>query len=303
MSDTSDVLAAPDIHDVVWVRGPDTIRFLDGLISQDVAGMAEGDVAHSFLLAPNGKLRAPLVVWRGTDEVALVTSRGTGQTVAGDLTRFKIRVDVDIEVETRPVITLVGEGAGAVIAASGLAAPDDDRWSRGDVSVGIVPFARGGPERLVVVGGDIEELAGAGARPVSSDHLETLRIERGEPLFGRDVDEGTIPQEMGDVQHAVSFTKGCYLGQELVARIDSRGHVNRHLRAVVLADGALPPTGAELRAVDKVVGNLTSVSRSDRLGTAIGMALVRREVGPGDVVEVTWDGGSLAGEIRELPLD
>lgn len=303
MSDGLDVPMATDVHEVVWVRGPDTVRFLDGLISQDVAGMAEGTVAHAYLLAPNGKLRAPLVVWRGAEEVALVTSAGAGEVVAGDLTRFKIRVDVEIGRDPRPVVTLVGDGARDVVSAAGHEAPMDEGWTAGDGAVGAVPFARGGPERIVTVGIDPEQLVAAGARPGAADELEVLRIERGEPIVGRDVDDGTIPQEMGDVGHAVSFTKGCYLGQELVARIDSRGHVNRHLRAVVMAGDDLPPVGAELVAADKVVGSLSSVSRSDRLGSGIGMALVRREVAPGDAVEISWAGGSAQGEVREFPLD
>lgn len=303
MSEGVAALAATDVHEVVWFRGPDAVRFLDGLVSQDIAGMAEGTVAHSYLLAPNGKLRAPLVVWRGAEEVALVTTHGAGEIVSGDLARFKIRVDVVIEPETRAVITVVGDDARSVIASTGHAVPMGNRWVSGEVIVGAVPFARGGPDRLVTVGLDVAHLAAAGARVVTAAHLEPLRIERGEPRVGQDVGDSTIPQEMGDVEHAVSFTKGCYLGQELVARIDSRGHVNRHLRAVVMTDDDLPPVGAELMAGEKVVGNLSSVSRSDRLGTGIGMALIRREVAPGDTVDISWDGGVVRGEVRELPLD
>jgi folate-binding protein YgfZ len=302
MSDIS-TRVVDGIHDVVWVRGPDTIAFLDGLLSQHLATLESGAAAHSFLLAPNGKLRAPLVVWRGDDEVALVTARGAGRIVAGDLTRFRIRVDVAIEPETATTLTVVGDGARVTLAAAGVDVPAGAVWTPSPVVAGAVPFVLDGPSRYVTVGPTIEELEAAGAEHVSASDLEALRIERGEPIVGRDVDDGTIPQEMGPVEHAVSFTKGCYLGQELVARIDSRGHVNRHLRGIVIDADILPPPGAELVAADKVVGSLTSVSRSPRLGVGIAMALVRREVAPGDAVDVTWDGGAAVAEVRELPLD
>lgn len=300
MSDATHV--ADGVHDVVWVRGPDTITFLDGLLSQDLAALETGTVAHSFLLAPNGKLRAPLVVWRGGEETGLITARGAGPLVAGDLARFKIRVDVSIEPESATTLTVVGERASEILAAAGAGVPAGDGWTSQPVVAGAAPFVLGGPPRYVTIGLGVDRLESAGAEPVDASHFEALRIERGEPLVGRDVDDSTIPQEMGPVDHAVSFTKGCYLGQELVARIDSRGHVNRHLRGVVLDRGVLPPRGAELVAADKVVGTLTSVSHSPRLGVGVGMALVRREVAPGDTVTVTWDGGATVAGVRELPL-
>lgn len=290
------------VHEVVWVRGPDTVRFLDGLVSQDVAAMGEGTVAHSLLLAPTGKLRAPHVLWRGSDEVALVTGAGAGEIAAGDLRRFKIRVDVTVETEERTVVTLVGSGLGEVLSASGLVDPGDG-WARSsDGAVGSVPYPHGGLRRAVVVGVDAATLAAAGAETVERESLEGLRIELGEPVVGRDVGDSTIPQEMGSVEHAVSFTKGCYLGQELVARIDSRGHVNRHLRGIVFAPGDAPASGAQLVSGEAMVGELTSVAESRALGSPVGLALIRREVTPGSEIEARWAGGTAVGAVRELPL-
>lgn len=288
------------VHDVVWVRGPDTVRFLDGLISQDIVGMEPGDVAHSLLLAPNGKLRVPHVVWRGEDEVALVMTHGAGEIASGDLRRFKIRVDVAIDIERRVVLDVIGPRSGEVLDAAAIEVSDG--WIQGDVAAGLVPFAHGGPPRYVTIGAGLEEMIEAGAEVVELAALEGLRIERGEAIVGVDVGDSTIPQEMGSVDHAVSFTKGCYLGQELVARIDSRGHVNRNLRGVVFAPDAAPVVGAELVAGDAVVGQLTSVARSELLDAPVALAMIRREVAPEDRLAVRWAGGEAAGVVRELPL-
>jgi folate-binding protein YgfZ len=120
--------------------------------------------------------------------------------------------------------------------------------------------------------------------------------------MGRDVDERTIPHEAGVVEGAVSFTKGCYLGQELVARIDSRGRVNRHLRGLVITANVLPPAGAEVSGASGVVGTITSVGESLDLRAPVALALIRREVAPGDEVTIAWEGGSIRAVVLELPL-
>jgi folate-binding protein YgfZ len=119
---------------------------------------------------------------------------------------------------------------------------------------------------------------------------EAWRIEQAIPVQPADVDETTIPQEAFLEQDAVSFSKGCFIGQELVCRIDSRGHVNRFLRRVADIDGDWPPVGAEIVVDGKVVGSLTSVAPAALPTGALGY--VRREVEPPTAVELRWDGGS-----------
>ena len=121
--------------------------------------------------------------------------------------------------------------------------------------------------------------------------------------MGIDVDRDTIPQETGLVPEAVSFTKGCFLGQELVARIDSRGRVNRHLRGVTIGENVLPPEGATLWQGGAGVGKLSSVGESLALRAPVALAMVRREVEPGEEVEIRWEGGGTRGTVRPLPLD
>jgi folate-binding protein YgfZ len=127
---------------------------------------------------------------------------------------------------------------------------------------------------------------------------ECLRIERGRPRYGVDLDDSVIPQEAGLNERAVSFTKGCYVGQETVARLYYRGKPNRHLRGLLLSGTASP--NAELRLGDRPVGALGSVAQSPRLGW-IGLAVVRREASPGATVSV-GEGGVQA-EVTELPFD
>lgn len=234
--------------------------------------MEPGQVARSLLLGPQGKLDHILWVLRGDDEVGLITAGGRGEDLAATLGRYRIRVDVELEQSGQPVWIVVGVG------------PVEPRtWSLidGDLEADVSwPDVR----RTLVVG-DRPDLDEGDVR-----EYEALRIAAGEPNWGVDVDEKTIPQESGLVEIAVDFTKGCYLGQELVARIDSRGHVNRHLRILEFGDGSAEP-GTSLEVGEKVVGSLTSVSEG------VGLALVRREVSPGDLISI----GGFEAVVREIP--
>ena len=283
-------------HDLIWVTGREAVAFLDGQVSQDVAGMDPGSVARSLLLEPRGKLRALLWVLRGDDRVGLVADAGVGTTVVEQLQRFLFRVDAAITPDERPVAMLWGSGSGEVLTQAGHTPPDG--WREED---GILIAAMGiGVSRFLVAGD--ARLEAAGAIPIGTLAETVVRIEAGEPVMGVDVDEATIPQESGLVAEAVSFTKGCYLGQELVARIDSRGHANRHLRGIVLRDTVLPPPGAEVVTAGNVVGKISSVGESLELRAPVALAMVRREAEPGSEVEIRWSGGSAVAQLRELPL-
>jgi tRNA-modifying protein YgfZ len=275
--------------ELVWVAGADAVGFLDGLLSQSIAGIRVGGTARSLLLAPNGKLRATLFVLRGEERVGLVCDRGLVGVVAGDLRRFKIRVDVELSIEQRDIWEVWGTTAVEVLDDL----PPAGMWIEvGDMIGFRMPFRRVPTERIVVVG----------ARPAgdiaSSDELEVVRIAAGEPVVGVDVDDKTIPQEIGDVAVDVDFEKGCYLGQELVARIDSRGHVNRRLAGLELSAEDAPEPGTAVLIDDKVVGTVTSSVRVPVGGVAIALAMLRTEVGPGTVVSVSGD----RGRVRALPM-
>ena len=284
-----------------WAKGPDAVSFLDGLLSQDVAAMPPGGVARSLLLEPRGKLRAILWLLRDESGVGIVADAGAYAGVAADLNRFWIRVDAQLDADAVPVAELWGPRAAAVLEEAGLPAPDG--WAEAGDGIVVARAPLGGLARYLIAGGDPETLAAAGAVPAGSQAATAVRIEAGEPRMGVDVDERTIPQESGLVPETVSFTKGCYLGQELVARIDSRGHVNRHLRGVTIEENVLPPLGSEVVADGSPVGAITSLGESLELRSPVALALVRREVAPGSRVEVRWERGAAAATLHELPLD
>jgi folate-binding protein YgfZ len=134
---------------------------------------------------------------------------------------------------------------------------------------------------------------------VAIEAYEAVRIEAGVPVMGAELTDRTIPAETGILDRTVSFTKGCYTGQELVARIDSRGgNVPRHLRGVVLSAPA--PVGAAIEVEGKIAGSLSSVGL--RPGGAVGLAYVRRDVTPPASATVSWDGGTTSGQVEVLPL-
>jgi len=158
-----------------------------------------------------------------------------------------------------------------------------------------------GLEGVDVIGDD--PVVPDGVRLCDLESYEAVRIEAGVPVMGREIDEKTIPAETGVVDRAVSFTKGCFTGQELVARIDSRGgNVPRHLRGVLVGTNVVPPVGAVIEVDGKPVGGLTSVAESLERRAPVALAYVGRAVEPPADVTLTWDGGSAPARVEVLPL-
>ncbi len=259
------------------------ITFLQGQLSQDVAGLSAGASTWALLLQPQGKVVAFLRVLRiGEEEVVLETDAGFGPAVIEGLNRFKLRVKCDLDPLVWRCLAVRGPRAHELV--QGGVASD---WP--------------GLPGADLVGESVE--APEGVQRCSMEAYEAVRIEAGIPVMGKELDEGTIPAEAGVVDMSVSFTKGCYTGQELVARIDSRGgNVPRRLRGVVLGDGVTPPAGAAVQAEGKESGRLTSVAFSPRLGAAVALAYVRRAVEVPAEVVVEWDGGSSPASVEALPL-
>ncbi len=285
----TDAVAVTGCSEIVWVSGPDTITFLDGLLSQGIAALPEGATGRSLLLAPNGKLRATLFVLRGEDRVGLVCDAGLAEIVAGDLRRFKIRVDAEIVIDDRPVNEVWGLRAAESVP--GLAEPG--RWTEDDLGPKFrMPFRHVETDRIVMVG------SVPAATMVPAMSVAAFRIESGEPIMGIDLTEKTIPQEGVDVAASVDFTKGCYLGQELVARIESRGHVNRRLMGLVIDDDLAPPSGMELLLDGAGVGVVTSAAWSEAMSRVVAIGMVRVEVEPGTEVRV----GAAAARVVALPM-
>jgi len=268
-------------RDVVTLAGPDTVAFLQGQLSQDVAALDVGDTASSFLLQPTGKVDAWLRVDRAAPEtVRLDVDPGSGAAVVARLERFKLRTRTEITLdEAVPVLAVRGaeviDGVPTMWPGPGSDVFDvADDFLPSDLPVGTLDY-------------DDEGL------------YEGARIAAGVPRMGAEIDEGTIPAELGAwvVEASVSFSKGCYTGQELVARIDSRGgNVPRHLRVVEM-DGLPPGVGAEVVVDGRVVGALTS-DAIDAGGRSVGLALVHRSVEPPAPAEV----GGVPATVHAPPL-
>jgi tRNA-modifying protein YgfZ len=270
-------------RDVVLVSGPDAISYLQSLVSQDLDAVADGQSARSLLLTPQGKLEAEFHLVRRGGDAWLVTEGGRGDDLVTALERFKIRVQVDVAVAAD----------FAVLAVHGAEPSADD--------VAVVPVAWPGGDRLDVVGPLVaveavqERLAGESVPLIDADAYEARRIDAGVPRMGFELGEKTIPQEAFLDRDAVSFTKGCFLGQELVCRIDTRGRVNKYLRRLTVTENAEPPAGAEIVADGKAVGEVTSAAGQVALG------YVRREVEPPADVTLRWDGGEARATVEEIP--
>jgi folate-binding protein YgfZ len=263
-------------REAIEVRGPDALAFLDGQLSQDLKAMASGDVGDALLLQPQGKVVALLRVARVEDDTfVLDTDAGFGGAVIERLERFKLRTKADITtIEGWRCLAVRGPNAARV---AGIA----NDWP-GLPGVDVVGVDAAVPDGVVLVD------------PAA---YEAARIEAGVPVMGRELTDATIPAEAtGVVERAVSFTKGCYTGQELVARVDSRGgNVARRLAGVELDGTDVPAPGSALTMPDGApAGVITSAAISPRTGGVVALAYVPRKVAiPGPVV---------GGRLVELPL-
>ncbi len=278
------VVALP--RDVLRVQGTDAAAFLQGQLSQDLDALSTriGSSVDALLLQPAGKVDALVRLTRWTDGAYLLdVDAGWGEAVRTRLQRFLLRMDVTIEPLPWRCLALRGPRAHEVDTGTLPLAADWPGWPGVDVLGDPPPEPEGVPWATV-------------------EDYEVARIEAGVPRMGAELDERTIPAEAGVVERAVSFTKGCFVGQELVARIDSRGgNVPRHLRGLVVEGDEVPPAGAAVVVGDKDVGRVTSAARSPATGP-VALAYVGRAVEVPATVVVRWDGGEAAAEARALPL-
>jgi tRNA-modifying protein YgfZ len=237
-------------RDFVAVRGPGAEAYLQAMVSNDVEKLAVGDACEALLLTPKARVIAPLVVFRrGVEDFLLLTEPGLGDRVRTTLlrTRFAARCEIESEEHSSSVVFREDEG---------------------------IPIADYGAPAV--------EVLDAGLEPnVGDDELELLRIKAGTPRFGREIDERVLPAEAGLDARAIDFAKGCYPGQEPIARQHYRGRVNRSLRVLELEGEELPEYDAELTYEGKTVGRVTSAARDGE--RIVALAFVRVEV-PRDAV-------------------
>jgi folate-binding protein YgfZ len=238
----------------VGVTGPDAADYLQRMLSNDVEALSPGESCEALLLTPKARVIAPMrVVRRAADDFLLLTEPELGETLREQLVRMRFAAKAEIELEEHTSTVVFGGEADGF--------PTEDY---------------GEPA--------VEALDVALEPTLDEGELEVLRIEAGTPAWGKEIDDRVLPAEAGLVERAVSLTKGCYPGQEPIARLHYRGHANRGLRVLVVDGDELPEPDAELRLGEKNVGRVTSAARSN--GRIVALAYVRVEVPPDAVLGV-----------------
>ncbi|MEO7454831.1 MAG: hypothetical protein ABIY52_01120 [Gemmatimonadaceae bacterium] len=290
------------------VKGDKAAEMVAGLVSNDVAGLVPGQGCYAAALTAKGKIVADVRIFIDEGSVLVDAPPRAAAAWAAMVKKFvnpRLAPHVD-ETATLRTLGIFGLNARHVVAAvTGVQAP---------ALTALAPYAHvtvdlDGAKVLVCRSPDLgiegfemfvaaeqfdvmwERAMANGAVPAGLDAWEIARVEAGRPEWGLDMDDNTIPQEANfDELHAISYTKGCYVGQETVARLHFRGHVNRHLRGVHAGEADAPPSGATLHdEAGLQVGDVRTAVRSPRLG-GIALAMIRREVMPGAALTARWPG-------------
>ncbi|WP_411278188.1 YgfZ/GcvT domain-containing protein [Gaiella sp.] len=241
--------AASRPREYVGVIGPDAASYLQRMVSNDVEALGPGEACQALLLTAKARVIAPMTVLRrGVDDFLLLTEPALGSRIVRELVRFRFAAKCSIEPEAHSTTIVLGEAPQESIPT-----PD----------YGVPAY-------------ELLDAAPVPPDAVSAEELERLRILACTPAWGRELDDRVLPAEAGLEDRAISFTKGCYPGQEPVARLHYRGHPNRGLRVLELEGIDLPAYDAELTLDGKVVGRITSAVVAE--GRVLALAYVRREV-------------------------
>jgi folate-binding protein YgfZ len=293
------------------LTGTSAKEFLQGQVTNDIEALRDGTGCYAAFLTPKGKMLGDLRVLDAEGELLLDCERSSLQELFNMIRRFSIGFDVELHKRTleRGLLSVLGPESGKVSGADAAGLGSDEHSHVPVVVAG--PVGSGSIAArairtdvgvdLLCDSGDTDALRlalmAAGAVEVGETAVECLRIERGRPRYGVDLDDSVIPQEAGLNDRAVSFTKGCYVGQETVARLFYRGKPNRSLRGLRLSGSAAVGDGLSFEG--RAVGQITSIACSPTFGS-IALALVRREAPVG--TSVTVGGGGVTGEVVELPF-
>ena len=299
------------------ISGPKAAELVTGMVTNDVSSLVAGEGQYAAALTPKGKIVADLRIFALEDALLIDTSAAAASGWK-EMVRKYINPRVapyhdvtsevgDIGVFGRSSRSIVSRATGiddrelsALGPYSHITAPFGDST----ITVARVPeMDLDGFEIFVpseAVGRLKTRLHAGGVSAGSADTWEIARVESGRPQWGADMDDSTLPQEANlDDLGAISYTKGCYIGQETVARVHFRGHVNRFLRKLRFVTRPAPPTGAELvDETGKVIGDIRSVALSPRFG-GVALGMVRREILPGTTLQARWSGGECSVQIEQ----
>jgi folate-binding protein YgfZ len=293
-------LTEPSGRGLLEISGKDRLRFLHAYVTCDVKGLAPGQGAYGFFTSAQGRILSDAVLLALDDRLWVEVGPGQETPIADHLRKFILADRVEIRpLDEMATVTLVGPRTPEILGhdLSGLDAP----WKHAPLLDGLLVQRRGrmGAPAWTVWAPAAEEtalrerLTEAGARPVDAEALDVLRTEEGIPSFGQDFGPDNFPQETG-IEDAVSYTKGCYLGQEIVARIHYRGGVQKTLCGLWI-EGEVAP-GAALLHEGRPAGAATTVVRSPAQGRTLGLGILHKRASePGTRLEV--EGGGAA-EVR-----
>jgi folate-binding protein YgfZ len=268
------LLSGCGVYDLGWrakiaITGGDRVRWLNGMISNNVRDLAPGHGVYAFLLNAQGRIQADLYTFNRDESLLVDIEQSQREKVLQLFDRYIIADDVEIaDVSSKlTAVGLTGPESRNVLQKAGIAVPDLAHLQFADITwreIGITVLRSGeeakeswqvwvAPEHVAKLH---DALIEAGAKPTGTAALNLFRISRGIPQFGVDIRERDLPQETGQLR-ALSFTKGCYLGQEIVERIRSRGAVHRQFSAFAV-EGTLPEPGTKIQTEEKEVGEVTS---------------------------------------------
>jgi tRNA-modifying protein YgfZ len=297
--------------------GDKAAESLNGLVTNEVVALSPGKGQYAAALTPKGKIIADVRIFRREDSLLVDVNAAAAPGWAGMIRKFvnpRLAKYQDVTTETGD-IGIFGATAPAIVrSALGIAVSDLPPYAHvaitsGDASLMVARVPDFGADGYDIIGpreamAELRaKLIDAGAIDDGAEALDVGRIEAGRPAWGVDMDDSMLAQEL-DMERleAISFTKGCYTGQETVARVHFRGHVNRLLRGLRFSDAVVPPVGTPLTDTDgKEIGTVKSGGRPPR-GGAIALAILRREIEPGSTVRAQWSGLSAEARVESLPM-
>ena len=277
----------------IVARGRDRARLLHNLTSNEVKKLQPDEGCYAFLLSPQGRIQADLTLLCFEDRFLIDTEPELREKVQQHIRRYIIADQVELADESAAMaaIAVEGPGAAAVLAAVGAPAPEaaNSHLPWGEATVAAVSLTGQPGFRIYCAAEKKQEieqrLADAGAKQANEADSRQVRIENGRPRYGEDIRETSLPQETQQM-HAVSFNKGCYLGQEIVERIRAQGHVNKKLVRVTIAGQEPPAPGSKLTAQGAEAGEITSAVYSPETGEIAALAYVRTNFAqPGTALE------------------
>ena len=297
--------------------GAKAAEALNGLVTNEVVSLTPGHGQYAAALTPKGKIIADVRIFAREDGLLVDVNAAAAPGWAGMIRKFvnpRLAKYQDVTAETGDMGVFGATAAAIVRLALGAHVTDLPPYAhitvmRGDASLMVVRAPDFGVDGYDIIGArdamtDVRKtLIEAGAIDDGMDALDVARIEAGRPVWGVDMDETMLAQEL-DMERleAISFTKGCYTGQETVARVHFRGHVNRFLRGLRFNEAVVPPVGTPLTdADDKEIGSVKSGALPPG-GGAIALGILRREVEPGSTVRAKWSGLSAEARVESLPM-